>query len=185
MKTKNTPLFIVRLALTLFVICAVVAILLALVNQVTAPRIETINAEKATKALTAVLSDADQATKLDDFQDDTGMVRAVYASPSGYAIEVTPAGFGGTIDMMVGVSKDGKVLGVSIISHSETPNLGAVAASSNSKGQAFREQFIGLSGALAVSKDGGSVDAITSATITSRAVTSGVNAALECAGKLG
>ena len=48
MKTKNTPLFIARLALTLFVICAVVAILLALVNQVTAPRIETINAEKAT-----------------------------------------------------------------------------------------------------------------------------------------
>ena len=158
MKTKNTPLFIARLALTLFVICAVVAILLALVNQVTAPRIETINAEKATKALTAVLSDA---------------------------IEVTPTGFGGTIDMMVGVSKDGKVLGVSIISHSETPNLGAVAASGNSKGQAFRDQFIGLSGTLAVSKDGGSVDAITSATITSRAVTSGVNAALECAGKLG
>ena len=185
MKTKNTPLFIARLALTLFVICAVVAILLALVNQVTAPRIETINAEKATKALSAVLSDADQATKLDTFQDHTGIVQAVYVSPSGYAIEVTPTGFGGTIDMMVGVSKDGKVLGVSIISHSETPNLGAVAASGNSKGQAFREQFIGLSGALAVSKDGGSVDAITSATITSRAVTSGVNAALECAGKLG
>lgn len=146
MKTKNTPLFIARLALTLFVICAVVAILLALVNQVTAPRIETINAEKATKALSAVLSDADQATKLDTFQDDTGMVQAVYVSPSGYAIEVTPTGFGGTIDMMVGVSKDGKVLGVSIISHSETPNLGAVAASGNSKGQAFRDQFIGLSG---------------------------------------
>lgn len=95
MKTKNTPLFIARLALTLFVICAVVAILLALVNQVTAPRIETINAEKATKALSAVLSDADQATKLDTFQDDTGMVQAVYVSPSGYAIEVTPTGFGG------------------------------------------------------------------------------------------
>ncbi len=185
MKTKNTPLFIARLALTLFVICAVVAVLLALVNRVTAPRIETINAEKATKALSAVLSDADQATKLDTFQDDTGMVQAVYVSPSGYAIEVTPTGFGGAIDMMVGVSKDGKVLGVSIISHSETPNLGAVAASGNSKGQAFRDQFIGLSGTLAVSKDGGSVDAITSATITSRAVTSGVNAALECAGKLG
>ena len=60
-----------------------------------------------------------------------------------------------------------------------------MAASGNSKGQAFRDQFIGLSGTLAVSKDGGSVDAITSATITSRAVTSGVYAALECAGKLG
>ena len=59
MKTKNTPLFIARLALTLFVICAAVAVLLALVNRVTAPRIETINAEKATKALSAVLSDAD------------------------------------------------------------------------------------------------------------------------------
>ena len=53
-----------------------------------------------------------------------------------------------------------------------------MAADKTAAGKAFRGQFAGASGTLAVTKDGGSIDAITSATITSRAVTQGVNAAL-------
>ena len=86
--------------------------------------------------------------------------------------------------MMVGIT-DGKVQGISIISHTETPGLGAVAAAKNAKGEAFRSQFEGVSGVLAVNKDGGEIDAITSATITSRAVVAGVNAALEYVENLG
>jgi electron transport complex protein RnfG len=82
--------------------------------------------------------------------------------------------------MMVGIDKTGNVIGISIISHAETPSLGAVAAEDNAAGEAFRSQFAGLSGTLAVSKDGGTVDAISGATITSRAVVEGVNAALQC-----
>jgi electron transport complex protein RnfG len=59
-----------------------------------------------------------------------------------------------------------------------------VAAENTSKGEAFRSQFIGMSGVLAVDKDGGEVDSISSATITSRAITNGVNAALKCAENL-
>lgn len=82
--------------------------------------------------------------------------------------------------MMVGVGSDGSVLGISIIKQAETAGLGAVCADKTSAGEEFRGQFAGNSGSVSVTKDGGSIDAITGATITSRAVCSGVNAALAC-----
>ena len=178
----KTPLYILKLALTLLIITAVVAAALAGVNSVTAPIIEKINYEKTQNAIEAVLPGGGEA--LESFPDETGTIRKVYASDTGYAIEVAPSGFAGDIVMMVGVI-DGKVSGISIISQSETAGLGAVAAAKTSAGEVFRNQFIGLSGELLVSKDGGTIDAITSATITSRAVTNGVNAALKCAENLG
>lgn len=180
---KSTALYILRLALTLLVITSVVAAALAGVDAVTAPKIAAITAQKTQDAIAAVLPGGGE--QLDSFTDETGLVQAVYASDTGYAIEVTPAGFDGQITMMVGISREGKVLGIDIISHTETAGLGAVAAAKTSAGERFREQFAGADSALAVSKDGGTIDAITSATITSRAVTAGVNAALACAAKLG
>lgn len=114
-----------------------------------------------------------------------GIVTNVYGSDKGYAVEVQPAGFGGTLTMLVGVSKEGEVLGISIISHTETAGLGAVAAANTAAGQLFRSGFLGLTGNASVTKDGGTVDAITGATITSRAVCDGVNAALAYAAELG
>lgn len=180
---KSTPMYILRLALTLLVITSVVAAALAGVNAIAAPKIAAITAQKTQDAIAAVLPGGGEP--IDTFADETGLVQAVYASETGYAIEVTPAGFDGQITMMVGVSKDGKVLGIDIISHTETAGLGAVAAAKTSAGESFRQQFIGADSDLAVSKDGGTIDAITSATITSRAVTAGVNAALACAANLG
>ncbi len=182
MKTQSTALYVLKLALTLLIITAVVAAALGGVNSITAPIIEKINYEKTQAAIEAVLPGGGEA--LESFADDTGLVRKVYASETGYAIEVAPSGFGGNIVMMVGVI-DGKVSGVSVISQVETAGLGAIAAAKTSAGEAFRNQFIGLSGELAVSKDGGVIDSITSATITSRAVTNGINAALKCAENLG
>ena len=86
---------------------------------------------------------------------------------------------------MVGVDNDGNVSGISIISHTETAGLGAVAAASTPAGENFRGQFVGASGSVAVSKDGGQMDAITGATITSRAVCAGVSAALACTVNMG
>lgn len=181
MKKSNIS-YILRLSLTLLAITAVMAALLAVVNMVTAPIIAKANAEKTQAAIEAVLPGGGKEIA---FTDDSGLVSKVYASDTGYAVQVAPSGFDGEIDMMVGIGKDGKVLGISIISHTETAGLGAVAAADNAKGQAFRNQFIGMSGSLAVSKDGGDVDAITGATITSRAITEGINAALACIGKGG
>ena len=117
--------------------------------------------------------------------DDTGLVTAAYKGDNGCAVQVTPAGFNGAVTMMVGVDNDGKVTGISIISHTETAGLGATAAADTDAGRAFRDQFIGMSGTVSVTKDGGEVDALTGATITSRAVCTGVSAALACAANLG
>ena len=175
---RSTPAYILRLALTLLVITSLVAAALAGVNAVTAPIIAGLTAEKTQAAIEKVLPGGGK--KLESFTDETGLVKAVYVSDAGYAIEVAPSGFNGAVTMMVGVSKDAKVLGIDIISHTETPSLGAVAADKGSAGQSFRDSFVGLSGELTVAD----IDAITGATITSRAVTEGANAALVCAANL-
>ena len=181
MKTESTVMYILRLVLTLFLITAVVAAALAGVNSITAPAIAQLRAEKTQQAIEAVLPGGGEEV---DFPA-TNLVSKVYASETGYAVEVTPGGFDNTITMMVGVDFSGNVLGIDIISHSETAGLGAVADAATPAGVSFREQFVGMSGAVSVTKDGGEVEAITGATITSRAVCDGVNAALEVVGKMG
>ena len=86
---------------------------------------------------------------------------------------------GGNLDVMVGVGADGTCTGVSIISHAETSGLGA-----NATKEDFRAQFVGKAN-VAVTKDGGDIAALTGATITSRAVCDGVNAAIEAAASVG
>ena len=184
MKTENTVLYILRLALTLFLIAAVVAAALAGVNSITKPVIDRLNAEKTQKAIEAVLPGGFDE-ELTAFDNQGGLVSKVYKGEKGYALEVLPSGFDNTITMMVGIDNEGKVLGISVVSHTETAGLGAVAAAQTSAGEAFRSQFVGQSGSVAVTKDGGALDAITGATITSRAICAGVNAALECVASLG
>lgn len=179
MTTAMTKSYFARLAGMLLLISAVVAGLLGLVNHITADRISALNAKKAAQSMEQVLP-ADSYTEIAYAGTDANVARVYEAAGAGYVIEVTPPGFGGVIDMMVGVSTDGTVTGVSIISMSETSGLGANAAK-----ESFRSQFAGKSGGLAVSKDGGEIDALTGATITSRAVTGGVNSAVAAAAELG
>ena len=95
----------------------------------------------------------------------------------GYAIESDELGFGGLIKMMVGIDTEGNLVNYSILSHSETPGLG----SKMDKWFIEKSPITGISisaAPLTVSKDGGSVDAITAATISSRAFLSAVNKAI-------
>lgn len=100
--------------------------------------------------------------------------------PLGAAVESTTGGFGGDLKVLVGFDADGKILGYTILLHSETPGLGAKADKwfqEDGKGS-----IIGKHPAtdnLTVSKDGGSVDAITASTITSRAFLLAVNQAYQ------
>ena len=183
MKKEAAGLYILRLALTLLLITAAVAAALAGVNAITAPRIAETTAQKTRDAIETVLPGGGEP--VESFTDPTGLVSRVYASDAGYAVEVKPNGFGGTITMMVGIDKSGAVLGIRIISHSETASLGAVAAADTSAGTAFRDQFLGACGSVSVAKDGGQIDAVTGATVTSRAVCAGVNAALDCVASFG
>jgi len=171
-KSKSTGAYVLRLTLTLFLITTIVAGLLGLVNYVTANTIAEQIAQKAENAMRQVL-EADGYEPL-DVPEDSAVTAAYRAGDKGYVVRVAPNGFGGAIDMMVGVDVSGAVTGVAIVSQSETASLGA-----NCTREDFRAQFTGKTGTLSVSKDGGKIEALTGATVTSRAVTEGVNTALE------
>ena len=183
-QNESMAMYVLRLAGTLLLICAVTAGLLAGVNSITAPIIDELNAAKTQEAISAVLPGGFD-TEIADYADASGIVSKVYQGANGYAVEVGPGGFDNTITMMVGIDNEGKVLGISVVNHTETAGLGAVADADPPKGIAFREQFMGASGSVSVTKDGGTMDAITGATITSRAICVGVNAALDCVAGLG
>ena len=184
---KTNVIYVARLAITLLLITSVVAAALAGVNSITKPVIDRRTAEKTQQAIAAVLPGGGEELTNQNAVGYAGaeLVSKIYMGENGYAIEVIPVGFDNTITMMVGIDFEGNVLGIDIISHTETAGLGAVAAAGTPAGEAFRNQFVGQNGSVAVSKDGGRMDAITGATITSRAVCEGVNAALACAATLG
>lgn len=164
--------YILRLTLTLLLITAVVAGLLAFVNELTAGRIDELTRQKVEQAMREVLP-AQDYTPLDAALPQ-GVTEAYRAGDAGYVVRVAPNGFGGAIDLMVGVRADGTVNGVAVIAHSETASLGA-----NCTREEFRAQYAGGAGPFAVGQDGGTIEALTGATVTSRAVTDGVNAALD------
>ena len=180
MKTESTVKYVLRLTLTLLLITGVVAAALAGVNAITKDAIAANQEKKTQEALAVVLPEAGNLQKV-ELSGDTGIVSEVYSDGISYAVKVLPSGFDGAITMMVGIS-DGTVTGISVISHTETPGLGAVAAAQNAKGEAFRGQFVGQSGELAV---GNQIDAMSGATITSNAVVTGVNAATAYVASLG
>lgn len=168
----------VQLVVTLFAISAICAVLLGLVNMITAGPIASANVAKTQAAMQAVLP-ADSYNQV-EYTGGNALVTAIYeAGDAGYVVQVAPSGFGGNLDIMVGVGADGTCTGVSIISHAETSGLGA-----NATKEDFRSQFVGKSN-VAVTKDGGDIAALTGATITSRAVCNGVNAAIEAAASMG
>ena len=136
-----------------------------------------------TNAMQAVLPAASYA---DTGVADDGEIDAIYAADAGgWVVQVTESGSQGLVTMMVGVSSDYVCTGISITESSETAGLGAIAGQQSEKGEAFRSQFVGQSGTVAVTKEGGEIDAISGATITSKAVCRGVTAALEACQALG
>ncbi len=182
MKTENIVKYVVTLAGKLLIITVAVALALAFVNSITAPMIAQLKADNLQKAIETVLPGGGEST---DFTDGSGLVSTVYKGENGYAVEVNPAGFGGAITMMVGIDNEGKVIAIDVVSQAETAGLGAIIDVDTTAGVEFRGQFAGVSGTVGVTKDGGQIDSITGATITSRAVCVGVQAALDCVAAMG
>lgn len=164
-----------RLGFSLFLIAAVAACILALVNSITADTIAMRAEEKRQAAMASVMPGASTFSEL--YSEDTTIDRLSGAYDGtallGYCVEVTPNGFGGAISLMVGVDQDGSVTGVSILDHSETAGLGAKAADPT-----FLSQYVGKSGTITVNTGTNAIQAISGATITSKAVTGGINTAL-------
>ena len=131
------------------------------------------------RAKMAVLPDADsfQAMELMDGADIDWMYEGLKdGSVVGYVSQATVSGFGGKVEVTVGTDTNGVISGVRVggADFSETAGLGA-----KSKEPAFYEQFTGKEYPVDLVKNGGEIDAITSATITSSAVVRGVNSAVK------
>lgn len=169
--SAKKPVSPVRIVVCLTVICVVVAGVLGAVNHFTVPTIEQNEQNEKQDAIKSIFDDTITAEKIsgDDADNEIYLIfrdGLVY----GYCAEVAPSGFMAEIKMMVGVDYTGAVCGVNVVSMSETPGLG-----SRTNSPAFLDQFNGKSGTLTV---GENVDAVSGATISSRAVTRGVNEAI-------
>ena len=186
--------FVVRVAGTLTAICLVVAALLGGVNAITADKIAAINQANTEASLQAVATGADEFAPLEltdamlaAASANGGKLTEAYAVKAagetiGSAFKVVASGSQGNIEMIVGVDADNAVTGVSIVNNKETAGIGSKVMENNAlpSGTGVLDQFIGMSGAgsLTVGKN---VDAISGATVSSKGVTKGVNAALAVA----
>ena len=174
------PRYVGRLVGTLTGICLVVALLLGAVNQVTKPRIDAIQKARQEAAMSQVLP-ADEYLPI-QLQKELRGVQSVSEARAdggtlGYVVQVTANGSQGEIQMMVGVDLDNCVTGVSVIKHSETPNIGTRVVSD----QSVLDRFIGMShatGEITVNAGTNRFDGVTGATVSSKGVAAGVNAAL-------
>lgn len=167
------------LGLKLFIITAVSALVLAFTNSITAPVIaenERLANEKTRKEL---LNTAETFEQVDISGENIVEVfkGTTNGQTEGYVIKTSTAGYGGEILVMVGIDKEGSITNVQVVKHEETPGLGA-----NAKNESFSSQYQGKQAGknidvVKTAPNGEQIQAITGATITSKAVTKGVNAA--------
>ena len=173
---------LLNMALCLTVVCLVCSALLGGMYALTKEPIDQANAEILKASIGAVLPEGGELSSAKDIQVG-GQPSQYYVSKSGddvvaYAVKSTTVGFGGPLTLMVGITPDGTVYNTSVLSHTETPGLGAKCTTD----EHFYTQFKGFDPAakiLTVKKDGGDIDAITASTITSRAYSLAVKNAVE------
>ena len=164
--------FVAVTALKLLLISAVTALLLSGVNALTKDRIAENDVKEKSAAIALIFPDSDSSEPADVTIDGINGVWLVTSGGDllGYAASVSPLGFGGALDMMVGVNSDGTIAGMKIVSHSETPGLGSRVDDPD-----YLSQYNGKSGVLSF---GSGIDAITGSTISSKAVLEAANRAL-------
>ena len=176
MKDKSAKEIIIT-AVSLFLICAVSAGILGVVNNITSPVIKDIQAKAADQAKADVLPAAVTF-------EDLGLADAEgYAGKDaagqivGYVFVTSASSYGGKLELMTGIDAEGKVTGINPLTIDDTPGLGMKA-----KNPDEQAKWIGKSSEIKVIKNGTPADdevvAITSATITTTAVTNCVNQAL-------
>ena len=156
----------------LALVCFCSALILGVANKLTATAIAEQMSGEEKAALQSVLPEADafeaKKTDLDEYY-----VATAAGKPVGYCLITESQGYSSTIRMMIGLSNDGLIRGVKVLSQQETPGLGTrmVEVRQGETSPWFLEQFKGKNAAAVELKD---IDAITGATISSRAVVDGI-----------
>ena len=186
----------IRPTLVLFVICLIVGAAMAFTNFATADRIEQRIIEDSENARKAVLPDADSFKKMnmDKIQTLSGntgydAIKEAYAAKKGdsiigYVFLAKPAGYAGVINIMVGIDVKGLVKGVEIGDNKETPGLGSKAKNQEFKGQFYDKKYNVINVVKRKAEKDDEVQAISGATITSKAVSAGVQQASQLADAL-
>lgn len=173
---------IIKPAASLFIITLIAALCLSLVYDITKAPIERQRQTAKTEAMQEIIPKASSFEMFTVAESNADIITSLHAGLDGagivgYIIGVSPRGYSGRIDMLVGIDASGYIAGVKIVRQTETPGLGARAAE-----EEFIGQFSGKSGLLSAVKAparDNEIQVITAATITSRAVAQGVNDALE------
>jgi len=167
---KKLESTLINMILSLVLISVVMSATLAFVYLKTKSPIEVAAKQKEISAIRQVLPEFDSDPATGKMEKDGVIVYQVsnQNKPVGFAVKTfTDKGFGGHIEMMAGFLPDGSMNNMTVLSHKETPGLGTKMTDPK-----FSNQFLGKNPAdfiLKVKKDGGQVDAITAATVSSRA----------------
>lgn len=181
--TKKDTLYFVRIIGVLLLITMCVAALLSLVNGITRDTIAENEAKKTSEAIKELFSDAaspvatDTGVKLADESFNALFEVKDGDTVVGYYASVSPTGFKGKVNMLVGIGTDGKVCGIQILSHGETVGIG-----DKIENDSFLNTLVGKSGSVSYKKgadgSGSEIDGISGATYSSKAVIVGTNTAL-------
>lgn len=170
---------IIKPTVVLFAICIVISLALSLSNLITAPKIAVLEQKTISETMEKVIP-ADKYTESDmklDGEKITYYTAEKNGKAEGYIFTFAEKGYGGDVKVMTAVGVDGSIIAVNILDASnETPGLGQ-----NVTKEGFYSQFKGADKRLTVVKSGAKdneIDAVTGATISSRAVTAAVNRAL-------
>ena len=169
-----------NMTLVLGLVCLVCSALLGGAYALTKEPIAAAAAAKTERSLALVLPPFDEVSyeSIEIDGEPLPFYRAIKDGETvGYAVASTVIGFGGPLSLLVGVTPDGVVYNSSVLSHSETPGLGA-KCNTDARFMAQWQGFNPAEKILKVKKDGGDVDAITASTITSRAYARAVEGAL-------
>lgn len=166
----------------LFAICVIVSAALAGTNLLTEDKIAEQAALKAEESRKLVLPGAESFGQVPSNQDDGPYAYVGFSGEDavGVVFETAAKGYGGDVKVMTSISMEGEITGVVILSHGETPGLGA-----NAEKEEFREQYkqaapdSGIQVVKYQTPAEGQIEAMTGATITSTAVTNAVNQAIE------
>ena len=167
---------------TLFAVTAVTGIILGLVENVTSKAILQAEIAARNEAYQLVMPAGktfdEVETKPDDFV--TGVIKASDESGTvGWCVNVSSKGYGGQIGFVVGITKEGTVKAINILSHSETPGLGAKSTEPDFYTQFNDKDKLPLKVVKGSASNPDEIAAISGATITSNAVTDGVNGAVK------
>jgi electron transport complex protein RnfG len=173
---------IISLGVTLFTITVITGLILGIVHDITLEPIRLTQENLKAEALRGALPGAEEFKAVQKTEDADPMIKDIQQALSdgktvGFCVTVTPRGYGGTIELLAGITNDGQLKAIRILNHSETPGLGAKSVLPDFYGQFKEADKVTVVKRKPESR--GEIQAISGATVTSNAAALGVNTALE------